>query len=232
MLHVKNLFVWYQEENSVIQGADLTIGSNRVVGLLGINGAGKTTLINTISGVHTKYQADGILGESGETRFAAEDFKKMRYTVFTEEQAFSYWNFWEYLAFIQKVYGKKLDREYLDYLIEGFRFQQYEKTLIGDLSTGNKKKVFLIGGFALKLPLLILDEPLDGLDFNGAEFLYEAMQGHKQYGSVLMSSHIAESFERTCDEILLLNHGKISRKEFVSGMDIRQELGAWLHVAD
>ncbi len=232
MLQLKNLSVWYQEEKHVIKGTDLTIEPNHVVGLLGINGAGKTTLINTISGVHTKYQADKILGEAGATGFAAEDFKKMRYTVFTEEQAFSYWDFWEYMEFLQKVYGKKMDQTYLDYLIEGFRFQKYENTLIKDLSTGNKKKVFLIGGFALQLPLLILDEPLDGLDFSGAEFLYEVMQGHKQYGSVLMSSHIAESFERTCDDILLLNHGKIIRKEFIPGMDIRQELGAWLCVAD
>lgn len=232
MLRLKNLSVWYQEGNPVIKGTDLAIEANHVVGLLGINGAGKTTLINTMSGVHTKYQADEILGESGETSFAAEDFKKMRYTVFTEEQAFSYWDFREYLEFLQKAYGKKADRAYLDYLIEGFRFQQYEHTLIKDLSTGNKKKVFLIGGFALKLPLLILDEPLDGLDFSGAEFLYEVMQGHKQYGSVLMSSHIAESFERTCDDILLLNHGKISRKEMIPGMNIREELGAWLCVAD
>lgn len=232
MLHLKNLSVWYQEGNPVIKGTDLAIEANHVVGLLGINGAGKTTLINTMSGVHTKYQADEIWGEFGETNFAAEDFKKMRYTVFTEEQAFSYWDFREYLEFVQKVYGKKADRAYLDYLIDGFRFQQYENTLIKDLSTGNKKKVFLIGGFALKLPLLILDEPLDGLDFSGAEFLYEVMQGHKQYGSVLMSSHIAESFERTCDDILLLNHGKISRKEMIPGMNIREELGAWLCVAD
>lgn len=232
MLHLKNLSVWYQEGKHVIEWADLTIEANHVVGLLGINGAGKTTLINTISGVHTKYQADEILGEFGETSFAAEDFKKTRYTVFTEEQAFQYWDFWEYLEFIQKVYGKKVDRAYLDYLMEGFHFQQYEHTLIKDLSTGNKKKVFLIGGFALQLPLLILDEPLDGLDFSGAEFLYEVMQGHKQYGSVLMSSHIAESFEKTCDDILLLDHGKISRKAFIPGMDIRQELGAWLRVAD
>lgn len=232
MLQLKNLSVWYQEEKHVIKGTDLTIEPNHVVGLLGINGAGKTTLINTISGVHTKYQADEILGEAGATGFAAEDFKKMRYTVFTEEQAFSYWDFWEYMEFLQKVYGKKMDQAYLNYLIEGFCFQQYENTLIKDLSTGNKKKVFLIGGFALQLPLLILDEPLDGLDFSGAEFLYEVMQGHKQYGSVLMSSHIAESFERTCDDILLLNHGKIIRKEFIPGMDIRQELGAWLCVAD
>lgn len=232
MLHLKNLSVWYQEGNPVIKGTDLAIEANHVVGLLGINGAGKTTLINTMSGVHTKYQADEIWGEFGETNFAAEDFKKMRYTVFTEEQAFSYWDFREYLEFVQKVYGKKADRAYLDYLIDGFRFQQYENTLIKDLSTGNKKKVFLIVGFALKLPLLILDEPLDGLDFSGAEFLYEVMQGHKQYGSVLMSSHIAESFERTCDDILLLNHGKISRKEMIPGMNIREELGAWLCVAD
>lgn len=80
----------------------------------------------------------------------------------------------------------------------------------------------------MQLPLLILDEPLDGLDFNSSEFLYEVLRQHKKYGSVLMSSHIAESFERTCDKVLLLKQGKISAKYVSDHMDIRRELKGWL----
>ena len=66
------------------------------------------------------------------------------------------------------------------------------------MSTGNKKKVFLITGFYLKRPLLILDEPFDGLDFDSTEFLYKVLVQYKSYGSILMTSHIAESISRVC----------------------------------
>jgi ABC-2 type transport system ATP-binding protein len=58
--------------------------------------------------------------------------------------------------------------------------------------------------------------------------LYEAINGYKQHGSVLMSSHIAESFEKTCDYILLLSGGKLQRNQLAPGMDIRAELEGWM----
>lgn len=228
MLECKNLSIWYTNEKKIMDHVDFSVDDHRVIGLLGINGAGKTTLINTISGIHTKYEADSILVNQQESDFMDHNFRLSRYTVFTDEQAFQYWTFPEYKNYIEKVYKKRIENEYLNYLLDGFKFGEYQKQFIKNLSTGNKKKVFLITGFAMQLPLLILDEPLDGLDFNSSEFLYEALRQHKKYGSVLMSSHIAESFERTCDKVLLLKQGKISAKCVSGHMDIRRELKGWL----
>ena len=61
----------------------------------------------------------------------------------------------------------------------------------------------------MRLPLLILDEPVDGLDFTGTEFLYDAINAYREYGSVLMSSHIAESFERCCDQLYVMRSGAL-----------------------
>jgi ABC-2 type transport system ATP-binding protein len=228
VLNIEQIKIWYNPAKNIIKNASLSIDENTVAGLLGINGAGKSTLINTISDVHEKYSAASISFRGSALKFTDEAFKMQRYTVFTEEQAFQYWTFRDYSAFIAKAYKQKLDKSYIDYLIEGFGFGQYLKYEIKDLSTGNRKKVFLITGFALRLPLLILDEPLDGLDFASSEFLYEAINGYKQYGSVLMSSHIAESFEKTCDYILLLSDGKLQRKQLAPGMNIRAELEGWM----
>lgn len=229
MLNIKNLSIWYKKEKNIIDNGNFSIDSNCIIGLLGINGAGKTTLMNTISGIHTKFEAEEINSNGKEVSFSQDEFRRMRYTVFTDEQAFKYWTFAEYKNYIEKVYKKKMEKEYLQYLVEGFQFGDYQNQYIQNLSTGNKKKVFLIAGFALQLPLLILDEPLDGLDFAAAEFLYQLLPQHKKYGSVLMSSHIAESFERTCDKILLLNKGKLTTKMVSDNMDIRKELKEWLH---
>ena len=228
MLDIEEIKIWYKPEKNIINGTSLSIDENSVIGLLGINGSGKSTLINTISDVHEKYSAEKTTFRDKIFKFADENFKLERYTVFTEEQAFMYWTFDDYIAFVAKAYKKKFDNAYVDYLINGFGFSEYKKYEIKDLSTGNRKKVFLITGFALWLPLLILDEPLDGLDFSSSEFLYEAINGYKQYGSVLMSSHIAESFEKTCDYVLLLSNGKIQRKQILQGVDIRTQLEGWL----
>lgn len=228
MLQVKNLSIWYTKGKNIIDKCNFDLGKNSIIGLLGVNGAGKTTLINTISGIHKKYNVDKVLYCNNACSFAEDDFRLERYTVFSDEQAFKYWTFIEYKSYIEKVYKKKIDQEYLYYLLEGFRFGEYQNQFIKNLSTGNKKKVFLITGFALRLPLLLLDEPLDGLDFGAAEFLYTAIKEYKDFGSVLMSSHIAESFERTCDKILLLDQGKLSEKSISSNIDIRKELKEWL----
>lgn len=229
MLNIENITIWYNLEKNIINNTDLSINENSVVGLLGINGAGKSTIINTISDVHEKYSTKKMLFRDKIFKFTDEAFKLERYTVFTEEQAFMYWTFDNYITFIFKAYKKTLDINYVNYLINGFNFDKYRKYEIKDLSTGNRKKVFLITGFALKLPLLILDEPLDGLDFSSSEFLYEAINGYKKYGSILMSSHIAESFEKTCDYILLLKDGQIHQKQIAPGIDIRIQLERWLY---
>lgn len=228
MLNIEHITIWYKQGKNIINSTSLSIDENSVAGLLGINGSGKSTLINTMSDVHEKYTAEKTTFREKAFKFADEAFKSERYTVFTEEQAFMYWTFDDYIAFVAKAYKKKLNNAYVDYLINGFTFGEYKKYEIKDLSTGNRKKVFLITGFALQLPLLILDEPLDGLDFSSSEFLYEAINGYKPNGSVLMSSHIAESFEKTCDYILLLSNGKIQRKQIVQGVDIRTQLEGWL----
>lgn len=228
MLTVTQISIWYKPEVEIIKSADLTIGEKTVVGLLGINGAGKSTLINTISDVHEKYRAETICFRGQSVKFTDESFKMARYTVFTEEQAFMYWTFDNYIAFVAKAYKKQLDKSYVEFLINGFGFGEYRKYELKDLSTGNKKKAFLITGFALRLPLLILDEPLDGLDFKSSEFLYEAINGYRPYGSILMSSHIAESFEKTCDYVLLLNDGKLQQEQIQQGVDIRIQLEGWL----
>lgn len=227
MLNVECIKIWYKTEKTIINETSFEINENEVVGFLGVNGAGKSTLINTLSDVHGKYSIEKLSFRGKEIKFADENFKLNRYTVFTEEQAFMYWNFNDYISFISKAYGKKIDKTYVDYLIHGFHFEDYINYDIKDLSTGNRKKVFLITGFSLKLPLIILDEPLDGLDFNSSEFLYEVLNGYKKHGSVIMSSHIAESFEKTCDTILLLNNSKITRKKIEPGMDIRKMLSGW-----
>ena len=112
-------------------------------------------------------------------------------------------------------------------LVKGFHFEDYTNVLLKELSTGNLKKAYLITAFALRPKLLLLDEPVNGLDFQSTEFLYQLMSSYKEYGTILFSSHILESICLTSSRVLVLEHGKISRsftgKEIAAG-NIREVL--------
>jgi len=209
LLSVKGLTAWYPRGQPVLDVDELTIPNNTIVGLLGANGSGKTTLINCLSGVHEQCRVEEVRHADRLAGFTDRTFQSARYTVFTEHAGFRYWTFTAYLTFLAKTYARRVEADLTERLIDGFVFGQFRDKTIGSLSTGNKKKAFLIAGLALRLPLLILDEPVDGLDFEGTEFLYTAINEYREHGSVFMSSHIAESFERCCDQLYLLRAGAL-----------------------
>ena len=136
-----------------------------------------------------------------------KEFKKCRYTVFSEDTSFAYFTFWEYASYVFAAYGKA--QPDMSYLIQGFHFEEYTDVLLKDLSMGNRRKVFLITAFALKPSLLLLDEPVNGLDFQSTEFLYEQISDYKKYGTLLFSSHILESITLTSDRVFVLEEGQI-----------------------
>ena len=158
--------------------------------------------------------------------FRGEDFKLCRYTVFAEDNSFSYFTFREYLAYVCAAYARKLPD--VSELIRGIHFEEYTDVLLRELSTGNRKKAFLITAFALKPRLLLLDEPVNGLDFQSTEYLYQQILGYKKYGTVLFSSHILESITLTSDRVFVLEEGKI-RQTFEHGQISAEEIREALH---
>ena len=214
ILELQNLSAWYSEGKNVLSGFSLQLRPHEVVGLIGLNGAGKTTFLKTLSGLHECFRCDGIRLNGQTANFRDKGFKLRRYTVFAEDNSFQYFTFREYLSYVAAAYRMKLPDA--AELVRGFHFEDYTDTLLKDLSTGNKKKAFLITAFALQRPLLLLDEPVNGLDFQSTEYLYQLIAGYKEYGTVLFSSHILESITLTSDRVLVLEDGHI-RRSFEGG---------------
>lgn len=208
-LSIRNLDAWYIPGKTVLSGLSMELKQNEVLGLMGLNGAGKTTLLNILSGLHKGFSAEILEAGGKPVAFREKSFKKSRYTVFEEDHSFPYFTFWEYLSYVFRAYGKQVPE--MGELIRGFGFEAYEKKLLGDLSMGNRKKAFLITAFALKPELLFLDEPVNGLDFSGTEFLYRQMKGYGSYGTLLFSSHVLESIIRTADRVVVLENGCIGQ---------------------
>ena len=213
-LAVKNLSAWYSNEKKILSDFSFELAEHEVAGLIGLNGAGKTTFMKVLSGLLATFRSESICFCGSPVDFRKQDFKLCRYTVFAEDNSFSYFTFREYLAYVCAAYGKEVPD--VSELVQGFYFEEYTNTLLRELSTGNRKKAFLITAFALKRPLLLLDEPVNGLDFQSTEYLYQLIAGYKEYGTVLFSSHILESITLTSDRVLVLEEGQI-RRSFEGG---------------
>ena len=224
-LTVRNLSAWYNRENMVLSDFSIELQEHEVVGLIGLNGAGKTTFIKTLSGLHETFRAEEIRLYDRPVKVRDKGFKTGRYTVFAEDNSFQYFTFREYLSYVVAAYGQKVSD--VSELIRGFHFEDYTDVLFKELSTGNKKKAFLITAFALRPKLLLLDEPVNGLDFQSTEFLYQLIAAYKEYGTVLFASHILESITLTSDRVLVLENGRICRSfagSQINGDNIREAL--------
>ena len=225
LLSLSNLSVWYTVNHPVLSGFSLDLGTNEVVGLIGLNGAGKTTFIKTIAGLLPGYRLDSAAWNGQPFSFRDKAFKRNRYIVFAEDRSFQYFTFREYLAYVVASYGVPLPD--VSGLVNGFHFEDYTNVLLKELSTGNWKKAYLITAFALRPKLLLLDEPVNGLDFQSTEFLYQLMGGYKQHGTLLFSSHILESICLTSDRVLVLAHGRIGQAftgDEIAAKNIREML--------
>ncbi len=224
-LTVKNLSAWYNNEKMVLSDFSLKLASQNVVGLIGLNGSGKTTFLKVISGLLPTFRSEGILFSGKLVTPRERAFKMCRYTVFEEDNSFSYFTFREYLSYVFSAYKKEIPD--ISELIQGFHFEDYTDILLKDLSTGNRKKAFLITAFALKLKLLFLDEPVNGLDFQSTEYLYQQITSYKEHGTILFSSHILESITLTSDQVFVLENGKIKQtfeRKQINAANIREAL--------
>ena len=209
VLVLKNLNAWYTRGRPVLDDFSMELGANEVVGLIGLNGAGKTTFIKTLSGLLDSFWIKTALWQDKPFQFRDAAFKKDRYTVFAEDHSFQFFTFREYASYVAASYGKKLCG--IDELVQGFHFEEYTDILLKELSTGNLKKAYLITAFALKPKLILLDEPVNGLDYQSTEYLYRQINNYRQHGTILFSSHILESICLTSDRVLVLEQGQIKR---------------------
>ncbi|MDO4685372.1 MAG: ATP-binding cassette domain-containing protein [Corynebacterium sp.] len=217
LLEIKDFKGAYQpDQNPIVAGSNLTLRRGVISGLIGGNGAGKTTLIRGISGILEHFEFASAFYDGAPIDLESREFKSQRITVFTEDRSFPHWSFREYMAFVLRSYRLTAAEDRLDSLIKGFNFHDHLNTPLGNLSSGNAKKARLIAAFMLPVPLIILDEPVDALDFLGTEFLYSCIfQAKSEQRAVLMSSHIAESLTKLSDELYVLQHGVLTGPEVV-----------------
>ena len=193
MISIQDLTVGYQKGINIIDSLDLTIYDCTINGIVGLNGAGKTTLFNSIFGL--------IPHENGQLLFNGQPItkKEMSYLP-TENYFYPFITGREYLSLFD---GSDIDRW-------NPLFKLPLDTTIDAYSTGMRKKLALLGVIRQNKPVILLDEPFNGLDIESSHLLKLILQQLKDAGKTLIiSSHIMESLTNICDCIHYLESGNI-----------------------
>ena len=191
MITIKELTVGYRKGVNVINSLKLTINDNTINGVVGLNGAGKTTLFNAVFGLIKKSSGDILLDGQALTK------KEIAYLP-TENYFYSFITGREYLSLF--------DNSDIDEWNKLFKLPL--DTIIDDYSTGMKKKLALLGVIRQNKPIMILDEPFNGLDMESSQILRLILQRLKEAGKTLiLSSHILDSLTNVCDCIHYLESG-------------------------
>ena len=179
--------------------------------ITGPSGAGKTTMLTSLCDVHRGARLGSLRYRGRDVDPGDEHFKAARYLSLADDSSFPTWNLEAFIGFLEHAYRLRPDRGRLEELIEGFDYGRYRTTSFSRLSSGSRKKANLIAAFYLTTPLLLLDEPVDFLDFTATEFLYRSINDAAASGrSVLLSSHIAESFTRCTRRLYVLSAGRMT----------------------
>ncbi|KKN28735.1 hypothetical protein LCGC14_0851270 [marine sediment metagenome] len=198
-------------EVKAVNGISFEINKGEVFGLLGPNGAGKTTTIKLLLGLLEPNEGEmkvfGLNPERDEVEikrligYVSEE--PLIFKSLTPKELFNF------IASIRRLDEKRTTELAKDYL-ESLDAIQYYDQIIATLSHGNKQKLQIIAAILHDPDLLILDEPIAGLDAKSVRVVKSILEIHTQRGgSVLFSTHIMEIAQDLCDRIGIINKGKM-----------------------
>lgn len=198
-------------QDYALKPLDLTIEPGKIIGFIGHNGAGKTTALKMMCGVLTPTSGDVTLNGYSITK---DDIKAKQQFAYVPDSPdiFLKLTGFEYLNFIGNAFGieKEILQERINYLASKYLMSDNLNNLIDSYSHGMRQKIIVIGALIHEPSIMILDEPLTGLDPQASRLLKDSMIEHVKKGhTVLFSTHVLEVAEKLCDEILIINKGSI-----------------------
>ncbi|HAE67676.1 MULTISPECIES: ABC transporter ATP-binding protein [Sphingobacterium] len=198
-------------EKEILKGINLDIFPGQVIGYIGPNGAGKSTTVKILTGLIEDFtgtvEINGIniqkdpLAVKALLGYVPENAEL--YDVLTPM---------EYLDFVGKLYGMedKVIQERSLKLLAAFGLESNVNNRMDTFSKGMRQKVLLISGIIHNPQIIVLDEPLSGLDANAVIFVKELISLLAKEGkTIFYCSHMMDVVEKVSDRILLINQGSI-----------------------
>jgi ABC-2 type transport system ATP-binding protein len=195
---------------TALNNLNLDVGHGEVLGFLGLNGAGKTTTIRLLLDLLRPTSGKAfIFGHDCWTESLATR-ARLGYLP-GELGLYPDLTGSEVLDFLAGLNRQPVDKRHRQQLCDRLELPQSDlRRRLREYSTGMKRKLGLVQAFQADPPLLILDEPTEGLDPLMQESIYELLADAKGRGrTVFMSSHVLPEVERVCDRIALLRKGEL-----------------------
>lgn len=211
MIEINKVNKTYNNSIHAVKDLSISIPNGKIIGIIGPNGAGKSTLIKMMTGVISIDSGAITLNGYDITKNSIEAKKQMG-VVFDSPDRFLYLTPNELFQFVASVFEIK-NEDYLpivEELSNDFEIIEVLNQKIESFSHGMRQKVMIIAALLSNPSIWVLDEPLTGLDPNSSYLLKERMKKHTKNGNtVLFSTHVLEVAEKLCDEILIINKGKV-----------------------
>jgi manganese/iron transport system ATP-binding protein len=210
-LDVSNISVLYGNGHAALQGASFSLSGGTICALVGVNGSGKSTLFKSIMGFVKP--RDGEVKINGGPVHKALQKHLVAYVPQAEEVD---WNFpvnvWDVV--MMGRYGamnflripRAVDRMAVEQSLRRVGMWEFRHRQIGELSGGQKKRVFLARALAQGGRLILLDEPFTGVDVSTEDAIIDLLRELRAEGCVvLVSTHNLGSVPEFCDQVVLLN---------------------------
>lgn len=210
-ISVQNVSVTYSNGHTALSDASFQLHHKSICALVGVNGSGKSTLFKALMGFVDPTQ--GSITISGESVATAQKKNWIAYVPQTEEVD---WTFpvqvkevvmmgrYGYLNFLRL--SRKIDRTIVQESLERVGMWDYRDRQIGELSGGQKKRVFLARALAQQSPIILLDEPFTGVDVKTESSIIELLRDLREQGKIiLVSTHNLGSVPDFCDQAILIN---------------------------
>lgn len=232
-ISVKNLVKIYYESsiskrNVVVDDISFDIDYGTVFGFLGPNGAGKTTTIKILTGILQPTQGTIRIFDKEINKNNNFNEIKKRIGVITQNPSFesnlTVERSMELYGFLWGMHGNK-NKDKVRELLDTFELTSVKDVRNEDLSIGQRRRVQIAREFLHEMDLLFLDEPTVGLDPRARRNLLNYIKKQVKHGlTVFFTTHIMEEVEYLCDQICIINKGKII--EFDTPFLLKQKYGS------
>ncbi len=195
----------------VLKGINLEISPAQIIGYIGPNGAGKTTTIKILLGMINNYQGEiEIFGE----KITSDNIDYKKKIGYVPEGGDIYENLtgWEYIDFIGEIYEVPSEKLKLrsETLADCLGMTGAFNDRISSYSKGMKQKILIIAALINNPEIIILDEPLTGLDANSVMIFKDIITKLAKEGkTIFYSSHLMDVVEKISDRIILIANGEI-----------------------
>lgn len=221
VLEVESLIKKYGKFTA-INDISFELTEGKIIGLIGPNGAGKTTTLKCIAGLLKVTEGSiSVVGKSIKDKSARSSIAYIPETP----DIYSMLTVWEHLKFIALAYNLKNWETHAKELLQRFDLEDKRNELCKNLSKGMTQKVSICSNLLHNPQVILVDEPMIGLDPKAIRELKDALRTLKEEGkTILISTHLLDNAENLCDEVIVMKKGSIIAKGSIE--ELRKDFNA------